>query len=165
MIHGLPVLNLLICPDKLLKMSTKSQNWKLLKWEATFVFTLKNIRTLILPNVVGAVIFLWIYDIKIIEKYDGIKSSPFPLSSTFHPPSKKVLCSHIRQWRRRTKVTAFQMRILSNSLTSPRRLPAADSRPGCAIMHSIMSCNVSPQPLQWGEFMIRTQGSTEEFLL
>lgn len=59
-------------------------------------------------------------------------------------------------------MTAFQMSILGNSLTSPR-LPAPDPRSGCAIMHSIMSCNTSPQPLECGEFMIRTQDSTEEF--
>lgn len=60
-------------------------------------------------------------------------------------------------------MTAFQMSILGNSLTSPR-LPAPDPRSRCAIMHSIMSCYMSPQPLECGEFMIRTQDSAEEFL-
>lgn len=60
-------------------------------------------------------------------------------------------------------MTAFQMRILSNSLTSPW-LAVAKLGPECAIIPSIISCAMSTQPLEWGEYMIRTQDSTEEIL-
>lgn len=61
------------------------------------------------------------------------------------------------------KVTAFQIRILDNSLAS-FWLPVQNSRPECGIIHSIMSCNVSQQSLEQGEFMTRTQAAMEEFL-
>lgn len=164
MICGLGVLNLLTRLGNFLQVSTWSSEIGIhLSWKPTLMFILKNIRALILPNIPGKVIFLFIWGIVLIEKYGGITSSPFLFSSTFHQPSKIVLCCHIRQWWRRTKVTAFQMRILRDSLTSPQ-LPALDPRPGRAILRSIMSCNTSLQPLEWGEFMIKTQDSTEDFL-